>query len=384
MMHLAIHDALNAIDRRHEPYLYEGRVDSSAAPEAAVAVAARDVLAAVLPSFGNAEQRAKAMGMLESTYTAALTKVPDGAQKNHGIAAGQAAAGAMLTARQHDNATTTIQYTPGTAPGRWQPHPNPMPPSPAVANPALAAGNLAAVLPHWGSVTPFMMAVPRQFRLPGPPPLKSEQYAKDYNEVRQLGGKNSTERTAAQTEIAKYWYESSPQGWSRIARVVGAQRGLNLWENARLLALIDAAIADGYIAGADTRYLYNFWRPITAIRAGDTDDNDATVPDPTWESLMNTPPLPDYPSTHSVAGGAAAAVLARFFGTDQVSFSMTSGAPFAEITRSFTSFSQAAQENADSRVYAGIHFHTACQDGIKQGEQIGRRAFAQYLQPYRP
>jgi hypothetical protein len=152
---------------------------------------------------------------------------------------------------------------------------------------------------------------------------------------------------------------------------------------ARLLALVNASIADGYIAGADTRYFYNFWRPITAIRAGDTDENDATALDPTWESFMNTPPLPDYPSTHSVAGGAAAAVLARFFGTDQMSFSMTSGPPFAEITRSFTSFSQAAQENADSRVYAGIHFRTACQDGVKQGAQIGRRAFAQHLQPYK-
>jgi hypothetical protein len=229
-----------------------------------------------------------------------------------------------------------------------------------------------------------MMATPWQFRQPGPPSLKSEQYARDYNEVKRLGGKSSTERTAAQVEIAKYWYEGSPQGWSRIARVVGAQRGLDHWDNARLLALINAVIADGYIAGADTRYLYNFWRPVTAIRAGDTDANDATAPEPTWETFMNTPPLPDYPSTHSVAGGAASAVLARFFGADQVSFNMTSGPPFAEIARSFTSFSQASQENADSRVYAGIHFRTACQDSIKQGEQIGRRAFAQYLQPYKP
>jgi hypothetical protein len=322
--------------------------------------------------------------MLETTYTAALAKIPDGVQKNQGLAAGPAAAAAMLTARQQDNATAPPQYTPGTAPGQWRPHPNPVPPHPPVANPALAAGNLPANLPHWGTVTPFMMATPWQFRLPGPPPLKSEQYARDYNEVKRLGGKSSTERTAAQTEIAKYWYESSPQGWSRIARVVGAQRGLDRWDNARLLALVNAVIADGYIAGADTRYLYNFWRPVTAIRAGDTDENDATTPDPTWETFMNTPPLPDYPSTHSVAGGAASAVLARFFGADQVSFSMTSGPPFAEITRAFTSFSQASQENADSRVYAGIHFRTACQDGIKLGEQIGRRAFAQSLQPYKP
>lgn len=384
MMHLAIHDALNAIDRRYEPYLYEGRAEPTAALGAAVIVAARDVLAGVLPSFGNAEQRAKAIEMLESTYTAALAKIPDGVQKKHGIAAGQAAAAAMLMARQHDNASTILEYTPGTAPGRWRPHPNPVPPNPPITDPALAAGNWPALLPHWGTVTPFMMATSWQFRLPGPPPLKSEQYARDYNEVKRLGDKRSTERTATQTEIAKYWYESSPHGWSRIARVVGAQRGLDRWDNARLLALVNAAIADGYIAGADTRYLYNFWRPITAIRAGDTDDNDATAPDPTWEPFLNTPPLPDYPSTHSVAGGAASAVLARFFGTNQVNFRMTSGEPFAEITRSFTSFSQAAQENADSRVYAGIHFRTACQDGIKQGEQIGRRAFAQYLQPYRP
>lgn len=190
-------------------------------------------------------------------------------------------------------------------------------------------------------------------------------------------------RSAEQSEIARYWYEGSPQGWSRIASVVAAQRGLDRWDNARLLALINAVIADGYIAGADTRYLFNFWRPVTAIRAGDTDGNDATAPDPAWQTYLNTPPLPDYPSTHSVAGGAASAVLARFFGSDDVAFSMTSGTPFPGITRSFKSFSQASQENADSRVYAGIHFRSACQGGIKLGSQIGRRAFAQHLQTYR-
>jgi hypothetical protein len=227
------------------------------------------------------------------------------------------------------------------------------------------------------------MAAAWQFRLPGPPALASPEYARDYEEVKQVGGKNSTTRTADQLEIARYWYESSPEGWSRIARVVAAQRGLDPWANARLLALVNAVIADGYIAGADTRYLYNFWRPVTAIRAGDTDGNDNTAADVAWESFFNTPPLPDYPSTHSVAGGAAAAVLARFFGSDKVDFTMTSGRPFPGITRSFSSFSQAAQENADSRVYAGIHFRSACQDGIKLGERIGRRAFARDLLPYK-
>jgi hypothetical protein len=159
---------------------------------------------------------------------------------------------------------------------------------------------------------------------------------------------------------------------------------LDRWEQARLFALLNAAMADGYIAGADTRYLYNFWRPVTAIRAGGSDGNDATAGDPTWETFMNTPPLPDYPSTHSVLGGAAAVVMSRFLGTDQVSFTMTSGPPFAGITRSFTSFSQAQEENGDSRVYSGIHFRNSTVAGILQGEQIGRQAFAQYLQPYRP
>jgi hypothetical protein len=227
------------------------------------------------------------------------------------------------------------------------------------------------------------MVTPWQFRLPGPPALASVQYAKDYDEVMHLGAKNSKVRTNEQSEIARYWYEGSPQGWSRIARVVAAQRGLDRWDNARLLALVNAAIADGFVAGFDTRYLYDFWRPVTAIRAGDSDGNDTTAGDPDWETYLNTPAIPDYPSTHSVSGGAGAAVLARVFGGDQVDFSMTSGVPFVGITRSFKSFSQAAQENADSRVYAGLHFRSACRDGVALGDRIGRRAFAHYLQPYR-
>src|SRR5262245_6771781 len=378
MMHLAVHDALNAIERRYEPYLYEGKAQSTALPAAAIAAAARHVLVAVIPSWGKPEQREKALGIVDSAYTAALEKVPDGLPKTQGIAVGQAAAAAMLAARKADGSSAAAQYTPGTAPGQWRPHPNPVPANPPIPDPALASGNWPAMLPQWGHVTPFTMAAPWQFRLPGPPALASADYARDYQEVKRLGGKDSSARTAEQAEIARYWYEGSPQGWSRIARVVAAQRGLDRWDNARLLALVNAVIADGYIAGADTRYLYNFWRPVTAIRAGD-----GPGADPAWETYLNTPPLPDYPSTHSVAGGAASAVLARYFGSDDIAFSMASGPPFADIARSFKSFSQASQENADSRVYAGIHFRSACQDGIKLGEQIGRRAFAQYLLTYR-
>jgi len=383
MVHLAVHDALNAIDRRYEPYLYEGRAERGAAPMAAIATAARDVLVGVIPDWGNPQQREKARSIVDSAYASAIAKVPNGLPKDQGIAAGKAAAAAMLAARKADGSGASSQYTPGTAPGQWRPHPNPTPPNPPIADPALAAGNWPALLPQWAQVIPFTMVTPWQFRLPGPPTLASVDYARDYEEVKRVGAKNSTTRTAEQSEIARYWYEGSPQGWSRIAIVVAAARGLDSWENARLLAFVNMVIADGFIAGADTRYLYNFWRPVTAIRAGDTDGNDATAADPAWETFLNTPPLPDYPSTHSVAGGAASAVLGRFFDSDQIAFAMKSGPPFAGITRSFTTFSQAAQENADSRVYAGVHFRSACQDGIKLGEQIGRRAFAQHLQAYR-
>jgi hypothetical protein len=383
MMQLAIHDALNTIEPRYEPYLYQGRTEPSAAPAVAIAAAARNVLVEVIPAWGKPEQRAKALAIVDSAYNAALAKVPDGAPKDQGSALGQAAAAAMLVARKADGSSVPPQYTPGTSPGQWRPHPNPAPPNPPIPDPALAAGNWPAMLPQWGKVAPFVLATPWQYRLPGPRTLASTEYAGDYEEVKRMGGKNSTARTVEQSEIARYWYEGSPQGWSRIARVVATQRGLDRWESARLLALVNAAIADGYIAGADARYLHNFWRPVTAIRAGDTDGNEATAADPTWETYLNTPPLPDYPSTHSVAGGAAATVLARFFGSDKVEFTMASGPPFAGIARSFRSFSQAAQENADSRIYAGIHFRSACQDGIKLGKQIGRRTFVQYAQVYR-
>jgi hypothetical protein len=384
MAHLAVHDALNAIDRRYEPYLYDARSEPGAAPEAAVAAAMRDVLVGALIGFGTPEQQAKGKERVDAAFGTALSKIPEGRAKRDGIAVGQAAAAAMLTLRKADGATARVVYAPGTEPGQWRPHPNPAPANPPIADATLASGNLPAMLPQWGQMMPFTMRAPWQFRLRPPPTLTSETYTRDYNEVKRLGGKQSTVRTAAQAEIARFWYEGSAQGWNRIARIIAGQRALDRWEHARLFGLLNAAMADGYIAGGDTRYLYNFWRPVTAIRAGDSDGNDATAGDPSWETLMNTPPLPDYPSTHSVLGGAAAVVMSRLFGTDQVSFTMTSGPPFAGITRSFTSFSQAQEENGDSRVYSGIHFRNSTVAGILQGEQIGRQAFAQYLQPYRP
>ncbi len=201
--------------------------------------------------------------------------------------------------------------------------------------------------------------------------------------MKEIGSQNSASRTADQSSIARFWYEGSPQGWNRIAIVVSDSENLDLWERARLLALVNLAMADGFIGGFETKYHYNFWRPVTAIRLGDTDGNDETIADATWSTYLNTPPIPDYTSTHSVLGGAAAEVLREYFQGD-VAFTTTSGVPFAGITRSFTSFSQAAAENGESRIYAGIHFRSAVEVGIDQGKKIGHFVFTHALQPLHP
>ena len=384
IVHVAIHDALNSIDSRYERYAFKGDVQTGASVDAAIAAAARDALVGAIavgplpfpPQFGTPAQQALAVAQVNAAYATVLAAIPDGTAKTAGIALGQAAAAAILALRSTDHATALVTYTPGTQPGDWQPTPNPVP-----FDPPAAADHLPASLPGWGHVTPFVLRRSTQFEPDGPPRLSGKRYARDYNEVKEIGEKNSAIRTAEQTSIARFWYENAPAGWSRIALVVAQSRGLNLWDTARLLALVNLATADGFIAGFETKYDFNFWRPVTAIRAGDTDGNDGTVADPDWSSLLNTPAIPDYTSTHSVLGGAASEVLRRFFDNDEVPFTTTSGVPFAGLTRSFTSFSQAAAENGESRIYAGIHFRSAVEDGIKQGEKIGRFVFRHALQP---
>jgi hypothetical protein len=384
IVHVAIHDALNSIDSRYERYAFKGDVQTGASVDAEVAAAARDALVGAIvvsttpfpPQFGTPAGQANAVKQVDAAYATVLAGIPDGTAKTDGITLGKAAAAAILALRSTDHATDVVPYTPGTKPGDWQPTPNPFP-----FDPPAPADLLPAALPGWGHVTPFVLRRSTQFEPNGPPKLSGKRYARDYNEVKEIGEKNSTIRTAEQTSIARFWYEPSPAKWSQIAIFVSNSRGLNQWDEGRLLALVNVAMADGFIAGFETKYDFNFWRPVTAIRAGDTDGNDATIADPNWISLLNTPNVPDYTSTHSVLGGASSEVLRRFFEDDDVPFTNTSGVPFAGITRSYSSFSQAAAENGDSRVYAGIHFRSAVEDGIKQGGQIGRFVFTHALQP---
>jgi hypothetical protein len=380
MVQVAVHDALNAIGRRYDAYYFEAPGDPAASIDAAIAAAAHTVLFGVAGSYGTPAQKAATFALADQAYAASVARVTDGSARNKGIAVGRAAGAAILKLRADDGAFRDAPYTPGMGPGRWRPHPNPVPASPPISNPDLARGYRPTVTPGWGNVTPFTLLSASQFWLTGPPALTSEAYARDYNEVKNVGGRVSTVRTDDQTQIARFWFQG-PGAWNTIARTVATTRRLDVTDSARVLALMNLAMADSYIAGFKIRYVHDLWRPVTAIREGDNDGNDATAGDPTWDSHQNTPAVSEYPSTQSVFSGAAAVVLASVLGSDQVDFTITSGKPFEGITRSFKSFSQAARESADSRVYAGIHFRSACEDGLALGRKIGQRAAALYLQP---
>ena len=380
MVQVAVHDALNAINRRYDAYYFEGPGTSAASPEAAIAAAAHTVLVGVVGNYGTPAQKVETLALVDQAYAASIARVTDGPARNTGVTVGRSAGAAILALRKDDGATRDAPYTPGMGPGKWRPHPNPVPANPPIANPDLARGYLPTVNPGWGDLTPFTLLSASQFWLPGPPALTSATYARDFNEVKSVGGKVSAVRTAEQTETARFWFEG-PGAWNTIARTVTTARGLDARDSARVLALMNLAMADAYIAGFKIRYVYDLWRPVTAIREGDNDGNDGTVGDPTWDSHQNTPSVSDYPSTQSTFSAAAATVLAHALGGDQATFTITSGKPFDGITRSFASFSQAARESADSRVYAGIHFRSACEDGLALGRKVGERVAKIYLQP---
>jgi hypothetical protein len=383
VMHIAVHDALNAIDRRYRPYTYDKTAAPGASPEAAVAAAARDVLVPLimqLPSELFAQSCIDAgLASVETDYAAALATIPNAQAKSQGIAVGQAAAAAILAVRAVDGAVGPFlnHNCPQTArPGQYQCTP----------------GTPFIVFETWERVAPFVLEDAAQFR-PGPPyEAIAKGYTADFNEIKSLGGDGITTpsaRTADQTEIALFWYESSPLKWSRIARAVSIKKGLNLWENARLFGLLNMALADGYIAMAATKNHYNYWRPVTAIQMGETDGNPDTIGDPAWTPLRPTPPDQDYASGHALEGGAAAEVLKLVLGTDEISFrdcgvTLPTGSTCSDpspVFRSYASFSQAAFENAYSRILIGFHFRKSIEEGTAYGRKIGERAVSLNLRP---
>ena len=353
ILHAAIHDAVNAIEPRFAPYTPGLSSDSDASVDAAVASAAREVLVTLVP-----DQSA----LIEAKYRESLAGVAGAAARDAGVAIGKAAARATLARRQGDRfEKAAIVYVPGSGPAEYQ----------------FTAPFDFAAQPGWGAVEPFVIDLDTH-GVPGPQRLSSAEYAQDLAYVREIGGRASTKRTAEQSEIAQFWYEDSPLGWNRIANSVIRERGLDVWSAARALALVNFAMADGFIAGFDAKYRYRFWRPVTALREAASDGNPLTEPDTGWEPFLTTPPVPDYPSTHTVLGWAAAQVLIDLFG-DKVRYSASS-LTLPGVTRTYKGFSAAADENGMSRLYAGIHFRHAVNDGRRQGRSIGR-AVARSLAP---
>jgi hypothetical protein len=354
IVELAVFEAVNSIDGSYNHYLVDIPAPPWASKEAAAAEAAHDALVGLFPAQAP---------VLDLELLASLQGIPAGEAKTWGINVGRAAAQIMLAVRAHDGSDRVVTYTPGTNPGDWQPTP------PAYGPPQV---------PQWPGVTPFALQSGAQFRPPPPPALDSPEYAAAFDEVRDLGALDSSTRTADQTEAAMFWQgvvtQHAAGWWNEIARRVAVDQGNSLVDNARMFALLNMTQADAFIAAADGKYTYNFWRPVTAIRY-DTD--------PGWTPLMATPSHPSYPSNHATVSTAAGTALASFFGTDAVPFSFSwEGLP--GVTRSFDSFSAASQEAGNSRIWAGFHWRFDLTAGEALGQSVGAYVSQHFLLPRAP
>jgi hypothetical protein len=353
ILHAAIYDAVNGIDRTHEYYLVPSAVPASASREAAASAAAHEALVSLFPANRSS---------FDALHAAILAAIPDGPQRTAGIVWGEFVANQILAARANDGSDAIVPPPGGSGPGVW------------VRTPP---GFLPYLLPQWGFVVPFAMSSSSQFRPPGPPTLDSQQYAADYNEVKELGAAAGSTRTEEQTLIALFWAdgagtETPPGHWNSIAQTIAAAQGNTLEENARLFALLNIAMADAAICAWDAKYMFDFWRPVTAIAFAEPELN--------WSSFIVTPPFPDYVSGHSTFSGAAATVLPLFYGTEDLSF--TTGSDFLPgVYRSFSTCLDAAEEAAVSRLYGGIHFRSANEDGLQAGISVGEWTATHYLQP---
>ena len=356
LVHTAIYDAVNAIAHDgHRGYYYNVPAPRVTSVDAAVAQAAHDTLVALYPSRAS---------IFDAKLAGDLAAVPDGPGERFGVALGKLTAKLVLDDRLDDGSADVVTYTPLTGPGYWQPTP-----------PAFAA----AAFPQWPGVKLFALDSADQFRPAPPPALNSPEYTAAFNEVKTVGALNSATRTAEQTQIARFWLESAGTAgaaghWNRIAQTVSVARGLSVAEEARLFAVLNMAEMDAGVACWDGKYTYNYWRPITGIRAADTDGNGDTAADPAWSPLLATPAHPSYASGHSTVSSAAATVLARFFGTDDVSFATFDQAN-PSIVRNFTSFSGAAAEAGQSRIYGGFHWQFDNTAGQQCGRLVGNWVF---------
>ena len=365
MTQIAVHDALNSISPRYESYTVVPMANPGASADAAVAAANYRVVSVTVPAL------AASIGLVYDARIAALPPCPGGNPDcvAQGIAAGNAAADAILALRANDgSATPHLPYTLAPAPGVYQPTPTPTPPYLTV--PSFAGMAL---------VTPFGLTSGSQFRMSPSElfDLTSDTYTRDFAEVKRMGAagaETSGDRSPAQSANVRFW---PPASWNAIARTLADGMGMDRWDHARLLALLNIAQADAAIAVMDTKYTYNFWRPVTAIRNADADGNSATVADAGWLPYLVTPPYPDFTCGLTINAGAASEVLQRFFGTADLPFTLTAGGE----TLSFADLDAARAASVDARVHAGIHFRTGCRLGVVQGRQVGRFEYQHLLRP---
>ncbi len=365
IVQLAIYDAVESIDGHYQPY-YTRVPGATGSLSAAAAKAGHDTLVGLFPAQSAA---------LDAAYADFLAT--NGVDPlDPGTAVGAQAAANILALRANDGRfpLNPPPFLGSTAIGQWRPTPSLLPGPP----PTLAPG----LTPWLASVRPFTMHSGSQFRVDPPPDLTSQLWADDYNETKTVGSLTSTTRTAEQTEIGYFWADSGPLLWQNALRYIAGTHLRNTGDSARMFALAEAALADAQIACWDSKYFYSFWRPITAIRLGDQDGNPATVVDPNWQPLINTPNFPEYPSGHADVSGAVSHTLRLFFGTDELPFQMTTTNALArQKTRTFTRFSQAEQEVINARVYVGIHYRNSDTTAGAQGRRVANWVFKHSLRP---
>jgi hypothetical protein len=358
---LAVFEAVNAITADYQPYLGTVSPSPGASLEAAAVAAAHRVLVTYFPA---------AAPTLDAARASSLAMIPDGSAKTAGVATGVAAADAVLAARAGDGSETPEFYLPASSnAGEWQVTPG-----------CPAAGG--AFL-HWRKVKPFGLESADQFRLDAPPALNSPRYTRDYNEVKQVGTVNSTERPPDRADVARFYAAVTPTGvFNPAARQLIAAHGGTLAENARTFALLNMAISDGAVAVFDTKYHYNFWRPENAIRFTGDDGNGRTDPDPSYMPFIPCPCFPGFPSAHAALSGAAREVLERIFSTATESITL-SNAAVPGITLNYTKLKQITEDIDDARVYGGIHYRFDQDEGARLGSKVGEYVFKNHLQPAR-
>jgi hypothetical protein len=353
IVHVAVHDAVNGITKKYETYLSPGPAPDNTSPEAAAVAAAHHALRNLFSSQS---------ASIDAAYESSLA-THGLSQNDPGIAYGRCAAAAILALRANDHsAEAQFDYdAPGAgAPGVW-----------------VRLNNAPAQLPGWGNVTPFVLRSGSQFRPDAPPALNSKQYAKDYNEIKEIGSMNSSTRTNEQTQIALFWRSTAPAIWNPVLSQVLATRNLSLSATARTFALLYLAASDAYVACWDAKYTYNFWRPISAIKGGDLDANESTAADGAWAPLIATPAHPEYPSGHATVSSAMAMILESVF-EDNPGVPMV--VTLTGITRQWHTFSEAVDEVIEARIYSGIHFRNSDEVGARLGRKVARFVLKHALQ----